>query len=236
MKKNKKSKKSKKQDKKIITLTIILAILVIFLILLIYDYNQKQILNNEIKTIQNLDITKDNIDTTIKTKNIYATIEKIIKNYYQELFQYKKTYQEKSAAAFLNRIDMNYLKENKNNLKDFNLIEVIEENKKQVEKAIENIILILDENNIKNRFQEHKVFSYYKTFYYKKMLTNNNQTIKKEWEQELEIQKQKNEVLKKLIEILLNNQNKWYIENDELYFTSEELTNTYNQYYDEIYK
>ncbi len=69
--------------KKIIVIVAILALIIVGVIgyFATLDLKQGVTLRKEVDTIGKLDITKDEIDMTIKTKGDYAVVEKTIKEY-----------------------------------------------------------------------------------------------------------------------------------------------------------
>ena len=77
---------------------------------------------------------------------------------------------------------------------------------------------------------------YYHLDFYKELmiLESDDETIK-EWQNYKIENKEKMENIKKMLEILVNNEDMWYIEEDNLYINDEELLQEYNANYYQIF-
>ena len=232
-------KSNKKMDlKKVLPYTVI-AILILAIIplsiMLIKRNNQENIIIKEIEIINNLDIN-DNIDMNIKSKNDYIKVETAVKEYYQELFTNKRIFNNNRAESLFNILTPDYLNKNKSKLKSLNLSKMIKDKTNELEVAVNNIIDMLDSDKIMSYIKKYNLDDYYNDFYHEQMVSENDSSYQEEWTELLNINTEKIEYLEQVIDILVDNTNDWYIENNSLYFTDDKLLKEYNELHNLIYE
>lgn len=226
----------KKNKRKKILISVIIVPIILFIMLVGYymlkDIRYENIIDKELETINNMDY-KENIDMTIKSDGDYAKVEKIIKEYYSELFKYKRVYADKNAVTTFNNFSTDYLNENRNNL-DKLLIDV-NNNAKEVENSLTSIINMLDEKNIMDRIENQNLEEYYIEFYKERMVLEKDSEYAEEWQKLINTNNQKTEYLKQLIGVLKDKNNSWYVEDGTIYMSGS-YTDKYNELYEKIYE
>lgn len=232
-------KSNKKMDLRKVLPYMIIAILILAIIplsiMLIKRNNQENIIIKEIEIINNLDIN-DNIDMNIKSKNDYIKVETAVKEYYQELFTNKRIFNNNRAESLFNILTPDYLNKNKSKLKSLNLSKMIKDKTNELEVSVNNIIDMLDSDIIMSYIKKYNLDDYYKDFYHEQMVSENDSSYQEEWTELLNINTEKIEYLEQVIDILVDNTNDWYIENNSLYFTDDKLLKEYNELHNLIYE
>ena len=107
---------------------------------------------------------------------------------------------------------------------------------KELDIAIENINQMLTEEKIMSYISKYQLTDYYTNFYRQNMVSENDLIYQKRWQKLKESNTIKIKYLKEVVDILINYNNKWYIENDNIYFTDNNLLEKYNNLYELIYK
>lgn len=237
-------KETIKKSNKIINLKkvlpyIVVAILILAItplsIMLIKRNNQENIIIKEIEIINNLDIN-GNIDMNIKSKNDYIKVETAVKEYYQELFNNKRIFNNNRAESLFNILTPDYLSKNKSKLKSLKLSKMIKDKTNELEVAVNNIIDMLDSDRIMSYIKKYNLDDYYCDFYRDKMVSENDSSYQVEWTELLNINTKKIEYLDRVVDILVDNTSEWYIENNNLYFTDDKLLREYNELHNLIYE
>ena len=184
---------------------------------------QEELLKEEINKIYNLNYNTEKVDMNIKTISEYGKIEEIIKKHYNELYSYQKELNDlKFYATITNILDSK-------NLDNADL----NKSKKQVndlyERSIDKldkIISLLDEEYMFNL--GNSISKEYITLYESLMVPTNHSDVKQSWENKKETLKETNSLANKALNILSDNKNLWYVENNKLYFHDENLLKEYN--------
>ena len=223
-------------NKKIIGIVIAVIVVILIIIgavLIIRDLKQDQVLKNEISRISKLDLSKDNINTSIKTKGDYAIVEKTIKNYLNEysilVKKVTRVMENEKLATLLT--SSNY----KNDGPEFeNSKKYINELKDEFNNNIEKMIELSKEENILKEIEDKGLNQEYIALYKDLMLgTNVTEDLKNVIDQLQEAKDLINnrlDAIEDIIDFLNKHKNSWRInDNDELEFTAEELLEEYNQ-------
>lgn len=216
----------------------IIGIIVIFAIVGVIGYfamtdlMQGVTLRKEVNTIGQLDITKDDIDMTIKTKGDYAVVEKTIKEYMNtygtNCKQLKNILDDETIAKILTA--ENY----KNDGKEFVASkEYIAKTKSEFNERINTLIEMSTEEKMMKAIEEKQLESSYVDLYKELMLGDEIKVDLQEVVKTLEeASKNVNNILdmqEKVIELLVNNKEKWNINNNnEIEFETQKLVDEYN--------
>lgn len=223
----------KKGLKKFLKVSAIVFSLIIAVIIfaVIKDMRQEKVLINEVNKIVDLDWNHESIDMKIKSSGTYGRLEKIIKNYYRELYEYRKEYDEiADVVEKRNVLSIENLK--KHNLEEdkifLNNIQIKNTNltNKLIEITSNKYILSL----IKNK----KLDDYYIDLYKELMLADNDDEVKEEWLRLLKSDNNYFELVNDAIDLLINNEDKWYIKKNILYIRDDALLKHYNEILDEL--
>lgn len=204
----------------------VIAVAILLLIAIFYnDLKQPFILRKEVNKIYKLDWNTETIDMTIKSTGQSGKIEKIIKEYYNELYGYRKEYDSVklydlcSDALSVNQLknsDLNEIKENINALYA-----------KRTE-ASNKIIEVIDNQYILSLIKNTQLKKYYVWLYKVYTMSDDNDMIKK-WADEVEKNNLIYELTVSALDVLINNKNVWHIEKDNLYFSDENVLKEYNE-------
>ena len=128
-----------------------------------------------------------------------------------------------------------YLKKNKDKLEDLKLVSMIDSKTKELNVATNQIIDMLNSDYIMSYVYKYKLDSYYNDFYHDNMVSSNDDVYQEEWRQLLDDNALKAGYLKRIVNILIDYSDKWYIENNNLYFTDDKILEEYNTLYELIY-
>ncbi len=216
----------------IIGIIIIFAIVGVIGYFAMTDLMQGVTLRKEVNTISKLDVTKDDIDMTIKTKGDYAVVEKTIKEYMNtygtNCKQLKNILDDETIAKILTA--ENY----KNDGKEFVASkEYIAKTKSEFNERINTLIEMSTEEKMMKAIEEKQLESSYVDLYKELMLGDEIKVDLQEIVQTLEeASKNINNILEtqeKVIELLVNNKEKWNINNNnEIEFETQKLVDEYN--------
>jgi len=219
--------------KKVMMVIILILLLIggIFGYLVYSDLKEEEILKNEIEKIESSDFLKDEIDMNIKTSGDYEKLEenvkKYVKNYSEEANNLKIKLENKKYTEVLTitniQKDMPEFKSSEVLIKEIkNLNEEVYEFIKKSEK--EKIIKFIEDENLK---------TYYTDMYEDIMLNGVIKTKMEAISSELKIKSDKlksyAETYTNVINFLKNNNGKWEIINNQLYFSDQALLDEYNK-------
>lgn len=225
-------KTKKKASASKIALIIIGSILGIFILWLIIEVDL------ELKTEEKLIAMRDNIlntgevDMSLETKGEYQKIERVMKEYYKEYISYYDSLYQNDYLAIYNLFTKEYLN-NKTALPK--LLQDLNSYQNNADEALDSMIKLLDEREIKLMFIDADIDYYHLDFYKELMILESDDETIKEWQNYKIENKEKMENIKKMLEILVNNEDMWYIEEDNLYINDEELLQEYNANYYQIF-
>ena len=225
-------KTKKKASASKIALIIIGSLLGIFILWLIIEVDL------ELKTEEKLIAMRDNIlntgeiDMSLETKGEYQKIERVMKEYYKEYISYYDSLYQNDYLAIYYLFTKAYLN-NKTALPK--LLQDLNSYQNNADEALDSMIKLLDEREIKLMFIDADIDYYHLDFYKELMILESDDETIKEWQNYKIENKEKMENIKKMLEILVNNEDMWYIEEDNLYINDEELLQEYNANYYQIF-
>lgn len=219
--------------KKIIIIVGIIALAIIGILgyLATSDLTQGVKLRKEIGIIGNLDMTKDDVDMTIKTKGDYAVVEKTIKEYLNiysiNAKELMKIMEDKKIAEILTA--ENY----KNDGPEFiNSKEYISKTKSEFNEKINLLIDMTNEEKMMEEIQNKNLDNNFVELYRELMIGDKMEEDLKEVVKSLEEASvainNVLEVQEKVITLLIENKGKWDIKGDEIQFETQKLVNEYN--------
>ncbi len=219
--------------KKMIVIVAILALIIVGVIgyFATLDLKQGVTLRKEVNTIGKLDITKDEIDMTIKTKGDYAVVEKTIKeylnNYSINIKEAMNIMQDKKMAEILT-VD-NY----KNDGPEFtNSKEYISKAKTDFNEKMNLLISMTSEEKMMQEIENKNLDSNFVELYRELMLGDKMEEDLKQMVKSLEEASTTiNNILdtqEKVIDLLINNKGKWEVEGNQIQFSTQKLVNEYN--------
>lgn len=220
--------------KKIIIIGIIVAMVVIGVIgyMLTSNLMQEITLRKEAGTIGKLDITKDSIDMTIKTKGDYGVVEKTMKEY---MNTYGTTCKELVDILQDDQMSKILTAENyKNDGKEFTKTkEYITKTKTDFNEKINKLIEMSSEEKMMDSIKEKQLEDSYVELYKEIMLDDeikqDLQEVVKELEQASKAINNRLEVEEKIINLLVENKDKWNVnDNGQIEFETQKLVNEYN--------
>lgn len=209
-----------------ITISIIIAILVILLIIFVAkQFKQESLLNKEMVTIFDMDWNTEEVDMTIKTNGEIGRLEKIMKNYYQEFYKYRREYDEVDIYDFCkNSLEAQ-------NLKDADLVKTKEqliEYYNKSEKALEKIIEMID-NDYRMKLVENKKFDEYDIeLYIEYMFLTDEKETMEEWVTQGNYEYYIYELTIEALNVLINNPNDWKIQDNRIYFSNDSVLKQFN--------
>lgn len=225
-------KTKKKASASKIALIIIGSLLGIFILWLIIEVDL------ELKTEEKLIAMRDNIlntgeiDMSLETKGEYQKIERVMKEYYKEYISYYDSLYQNDYLAIYYLFTKAYLN-NKTALPK--LLQDLNSYQNNADEALDSMIKLLDEREIKLMFIDADIDYYHLDFYKELMILESDDETIKEWQNYKIENKEKMENIKKMLEILVNNEDMWYIEEDNLYINDKELLQEYNANYYQIF-
>lgn len=222
----------------LIGIGIIISIIVCLFGYFIYqDFKQEDVLKREILLLSNKDFLNDNYSVTIKTSGDYAYVENAIKKFYKRLSD-----DIKSVNYYINDDELLDILSIDNIKKDGpkfnNSYQVLNRSRDKIGKALDDIILLCNEDNVKNLLDKDKVSDYYIDFYRKLMCTEDDLKDFREVRENME-ELVKNldsffDKIKEILDMLVQNEGSWVIENEQLYFDDSDLVDKYNRLYGEL--
>ena len=159
----------------------------------------------------------------------YAKIEKVMKEYFKEYLDYYHEVEENDYIAIYNMVTADFLTYHTDDLpKLLNALDMYHE---KANHGLEGMIKLLNKDEIEHRFIEADIDYYHLDFYKELMILDSDEEILSEWKNYKEENNEKMEYVKGMIEILANNMEEWYVEEETLYFTNDTLLEEYNTYY-----
>lgn len=225
-----------KKKRVMIVVAVVFAILVVIGALIGYfvsrDVKQEQILRNEINVLNKLDIKKDSYDTKIKTTGDYAVVEKTIKEY---LNDYATNLQDVLAILQDEKLSSVLSAENyKNDGPDFvSTKEYLETTKKDFNEKLTKLTNMTDNKVIMKKIKNKNLNSYYVDLYEELMLRGiareDLQESKTDLKKAGETINNLLEVEQNVINLLVENKDKWSVENDTIVFKDTDTLNKYNE-------
>lgn len=220
--------------KKVIVIAAIVVLAIIGLIgyVSVSDLRQGVLIRKEVDTIGKLDITKDDIDMTIKTKGNYAIVEKAIKEYMNTYSlnckELMKILEDEKIAQILTA--QNY----KNDGPDFtNTKKYISDTKLNFNEKINILIDMTNEEKMMEKINNENLEENFVELYKELMLGEQIKVDLQETVQELQktntLINNMLDVQEKVINLLTSNKGKWSVNSDdEIEFQTQKLVDEYN--------
>ena len=201
------------------------------------DLKQEEVLKREIIDLSNKDMLQDNFNISIKTTGDYAYVENAIKKFYKELSDsVKKLNYSLNDDELINILAIDNLQSDRPKFEKSHIL--LDNAKKTSTEALAKISQLCDENYIKNLLDKDKVDDYYVKFYQQLMYTEKDLSYFKETKESMEeLSTNINLFLDKVNEILKmleKNNDSWFIESGQIYFSSGALVDEYNNLYKEL--
>lgn len=220
----------------LISIAIIVILAISFVIKIIVDIEkQEKLLESEIIKLQQIDLTSQDIEINIITKDEYAIIEKLIKEYLKEYSD--------NSKEFVNNInDFNFKNmftaENfRDDGPDFIKSKYMLSNlQTSLNKNLDKLIEMSDSEYIVSLIKEKELDDYYVDIYKSYMfgtdINSFNETIKNNVDEIKEISTNVNSFLDEcygLYDFMSNNRNYWEVKDNTVYFDNDKLVNEYNK-------
>lgn len=205
--------------------------------LAIQDLKQEEILKQEIVNYSNMDLANDDYTIFVKTKGNYAYIEEAVKKFYKELSDNVKIINYYMNDEELSNIlaPETLTAQRPGFVKNY---AVIEKDRTKVTNALARISKLCEEETVANLIDKEKVEDYSYDLYKELMLTKKDIQDLKETKEKMEkLSNNLNVFFDKVVEILdflKNNDNSWSYENGQLYFSTDELVDKYNNLYKDL--
>lgn len=203
---------------------IVIFILLLFVIIFYKDLKAQYILRKEVNIIYKLDWNKEEINMNIKSSGESAKVEKIIKEYYNELYNYRKEYD--SIELYQTCTDVFSL----NNLKNGDLNKsktIVSELYNQRNNVSTKITKVIDNDYILSLIENKEIKKYY-IWLYKRYTISNDIELIKGWNIEKEKDKIVHDLTIEALDVLINNKDIWHVENNKLYFNDATILKQYN--------
>ena len=201
------------------------------------DFQQEAILEKEVLNWSNKDLLKDNFSISIKTKGEYAYVENAIKKFYKELSDNVKIInQYMDDERFTHILSVQNIQDDKPDFISSN--KMLLSTKNEVTKALESIVSLCDEENIKNLLDKEKVSDYTIDYYKKLMYTEQDLKYFKEVKEEMQQMSSDLNLfldkVKEILDMLVRSNGSWFIEGEQLYFDNASLVEEYNGLYNDL--
>lgn len=210
---------------------------------LIINIKEKNTLYKELSEYTSKNLDTDNFKINIKTKGDYAYIEKLVKKFYKDLSDNVKDINYYlNNEDFMTILSVNQLQQNRPNY-TYNHV-TIKSTKSKVNKAINNIKNLCDEDNIKKLLNKKKLTkgmeNYLYDLYLDYIYNEDDATRLDNTKEEMEnLSIQLNEFLDKIDEILvfLNKNDATLVFNkDSISFSDDDVLEEYKKLYDDLVK
>lgn len=216
---------------------ILIVVIAIFTGYTINDAKQRELLKQEVTSLSNKDLLKDDYKIEIKTTGDYAYIEEAIKKFYQELaISIQTINMSLNDEKLTNILSADNLKEDGPHFQ--NSYQLLEESKKSATDALNTIASLCEEEKILSLIDQKKVSSRSYNLYKELMYTEEDLKEFKEIKDQMEtLSSDLNTFLDKVKEILNfleQNSNSWTIENNQIYFDQNSQVQEYNRLYQEL--
>lgn len=221
--------KMKSNVKKVIV-SIIIILLLLLTFVVVQELNIENIVRKEVEKISNLDYNKEQVDMKIYSKNDYGKVEKAIKEYYKEFYQYKKEYYDYYAPTSYGVIFDNY----NSNLND--MLEIIKTNKIKTQEASEKLLELLNDEKSLSYINSYSLDDYYIDFYKEQIEYNSNKKYMDEWKDTINKDNKKFDYLIDMANSLISHPDSWYVQEDTIYFNDDDLLKKFNDNYDLLYE
>lgn len=194
-----------------------------------WDYYNISLIDDEIWKINNSEYKE--INEEIVSYQKFGVVEKTLKEYFKEFYEAKERYYANEASMVFSKVTIDILKNNPDELN--HLYDSLSSYEDEANKAAQNIIDLLTEEKVMERIRVKNLGENYENNFKDYALTKEDAIHAKSWHEELEKNRTKMKYVKRALEILTNEKECWYIEDDMLYVCDEYL-DEYNRLYDLI--
>lgn len=203
-----------------------LGLLISFGVCTFWDYYNNCLLDQEMWKINE---TEYQVDFKIYSHEKFGIIESTLKTYFDEFRTSKEKYQENSAITIFSNLNIDFLKNEKEKLSE--ILNSLEEKEKNANDAIVSILNLLDEKKVMKRIEEKELNEYYNDLFKKYALTEKDEEYKKSWKEEQKSNQEQMSAVRRVLEILIQNDECWYIEENEFFMCDDYIEEYNNLYY-----
>ena len=207
--------------------TYIMIFLIITGLYIFWDYINVCLIDQEIYNINN---TEEQIDFQIKSYEKYGIVEKDLKEYFKKFKEARKSYEENKAETIYSFLTIDVLKK-REELEKIN--NSLEEKEQIASQGIETIMELLEEENAMKEIKDENLGEYFEDIFKKYALTEYDDFYKEGWREELAKNKSQMTYVKRALEILIEEPECWYIENEKFYMNDKNIEE-YNKIHDII--
>lgn len=130
---------------------------------------------------------------------------------------------------------MTSLDMNKDNLKNTSLVKSLDERFNKCNASIKGMQEMLDENVALEYLYKYTKDSYLVDYYKTQLEFDYSKDYMDEWSNEIVDNTKDMVYVNKIVDILVNNENEWYIDDDTIYMYDDDLLKEYNKNYDLLY-
>lgn len=217
---------------------IIFLIALIVMIPIIKDTKQEKILEEELSLIAEMSFMEDSINTSIKTKNEYAKIEKTIKEYVKE---YQKSFIVVFRILENNEITKCLSVENLKGEVNYDLARKnVIQKVKELNTSLDNMIRLSKEESLKEAILDKNLDKKYVEYYEKVMIEGLfKNSFKKITDVVLSTKEKAKDVDTKVIAVLdflEKNKSEWKIKDEAIVFNNQKSVDEYNDLISKITK
>lgn len=124
---------------------------------------------------------------------------------------------------------------NKDNLKNTSLVKSLDERFNKCNASIKGMQEMLDENVALEYLYKYTKDSYLVDYYKTQLEFDYSKDYMDEWSNEIVDNTKDMVYVNKIVDILVNNENEWYIDDDTIYMYDDDLLKEYNKNYDLLY-
>lgn len=207
----------------------LLVVFILFGIAVFWDYYNISLIDEQVWKINNSGY--EEIDEHIFSYQKFGIVEKTLKEYFKEFYNSKEQYFEYEATAIYSKITIELLKDHPDQLT--NMLNDLPMNEELATKAVKNIVSLLNEDEVMERIRKKNLGVNYENTFKDYALMEEDATHMKNWQKELDQNTKKMSYVKRALEILVNERECWYVENDTFYMCDDYL-DEYNQLYNYI--
>lgn len=230
-----------KEKKNVIILGVVIGVIALIALVFggrfAYKKYQENILREEATALTKKDITKDKIDTTVKTKGDYAVVEKAMKQYladYGEATQ--KTLAILSDKKLTNLVSAETVKSDAPKFEETK--KYLEQTRKDLDNYMGSMITMTSDKAMMERIEKEKVGTYYQNLYRELMLDSSLSSSLKTAQTGLISAKEKMnkmlDVYDKVFQFLIDNEGNYELSGGRLLFKNQALLSQYNAYIREL--
>lgn len=218
--------------KNVIVIVSIVAVLVLAIGgYFVFNVLQTAKLQKEINSIVSTDITKNDVDTKVKTTSSYGKVEKTIKNYLHEYHVNIKTTLDSLQDKKLESI-LTYSNFEKDGPMFTESLAYLEKKTEEFENNFKELEKFTNREDILKRIDSEKVSSRYKKLYEKLMLNEVSDADLKKVDTQMKNAKTKLDKLiaaeTEILTFLKDNKDNWSLKNNKIMFNSTALLVKYN--------